>query len=313
VFPARAQPADTPRHCKNPERLESLRARPVEIRRTDQSAIPPWLWFNLLSLDAPLVAVFWQALFAREMSAPIHLAAFVALGLSVWFIYVSDRLLDALHQRGCRATRHRFYQRNWTIFSAGAIVVLFALGIVCGRLHPLVLRNGLLLLAAILAYFILVHFVSESARRVWPKELAVALLFAIGTALATWSRIEVSRSLMILPTILFATLCWLNCTAVEYWEWKDDRYGNSPPPHPVTLWLGCNLHTISFGMVLCGTAGFCWLPARMQPILGASLVSAATLFWLDRNRERFSADTQRVLVDLTLLSPALFMLAKPPS
>jgi hypothetical protein len=313
VFPARAQAAAPRTQSEHPQRLQSVRARPVDIRRTDQGAIRPWLWFNLLSLDAPIVALLWQALFAKEMSAPIHLASFAALGLSVWFIYVSDRLLDALHQYGCRATRHRFYQRNWTTLSAAAIVVLFALGIVCGRLHPLVLRNGLLLLAAVLAYFILVHFVSDSARRFWPKELAVAVLFATGTALATWSRTELSHSFMIVPVLLFTTLCWLNCTAVEYWEWKDDGGGNDASPHPVTLWLGRNLHTISFAIVLCGTVGLCWFPARLQPILAASLVSAATLFWLDRNRDRFSPDAQRVLVDVTLLSPALFLLTRTVS
>jgi hypothetical protein len=313
VFSARAQPADTSTQCEHPQRLQRVRARPVDIRQTQQGAIRPWLWFNLLSLDAPIVALLWQALFAREMSAPIHLAAFAALGLSVWFIYVSDRLLDALHQDGCRAARHRFYQRNWATFSAGATLVLFALGIVCGRLHPLVLRNGLLLLAAVLAYFILVHFVSDTARRFWPKELAVAVLFATGTALATWSRTELPHSLMILPVILFTALCWLNCTAVEYWEWKDDRDGNSPSPHRVTLLLGRNLHTISFAIVLCGAVGFCWIPARLQAVVAASLVSAATLYWLDRNRERFSPEAQRVLVDVTLLSPALFMLFKPGS
>jgi len=313
VFPARAHTADTPIPCENSERLQGARARSVDMRRTGQSAIRPWLWFNLLSLDAPLVAILWQALFAKEMDAPIHGPAFAALGLSVWFIYVSDRLLDALHQYGCRATRHRFYQRNWVIFSGAAVVVLFALGVVCARLDPLVFRNGLILVAAVVAYFVLVHFVADAARRVWPKELAVAVLFAIGTALATWSRTGLSHRFMILPIILFATLCWLNCTAVEYWEWKDDRSGNSPSPHPVTLWLGSNLHAISFGIVLCGTVAFCWFPARLQLILAASLVSAATLFCLDRNRERFSADAQRVLVDVTLLSPALFILIKPGS
>ena len=140
-----------------------------------------WLWFNLLSLDAPLIAVLWQALFARCFDAPVHLAAFAALALAVWFIYVSDRLLDALRKNDASAARHRFYRQYWNVFAGAAVSALFALGWVCAKLNPMVLRNGLVMLAAILAYFAMVHVIPENIKKFWPKELAVAVLFALGT------------------------------------------------------------------------------------------------------------------------------------
>jgi hypothetical protein len=290
------------------ERPTTLKIRSVGRLR---SGTRPWLWINLLSLDAPLVAVVWQALFAKCMTTPIHPAAFAVLGLSVWFIYVSDRLLDALGQYGNRAARHRFYREYWNIFSTMAVTALFAIGMLCARLDPRVIRNGLVLLTAVLVYLVLVHFGPDTGRRFWPKELAVAVLFAIGTGLVTWSRTEFPQSSMVLPICLFAALCWLNCTAVEYWEWKAARDTCDLPPHPVTVWLGLHLDSISFGIFVCCAVVFCWLPVRLQPIVASSLISAAALFWLDRNRDRFSADAQRVLVDVTLLSPMIFVLAKP--
>ena len=67
---------------------------PPEPVETDQSAAPWWLWWNLLSLDAPAVAIVWAALFARASGAKLQASEAIALVLSVWVIYTSDRLLD---------------------------------------------------------------------------------------------------------------------------------------------------------------------------------------------------------------------------
>ncbi len=54
-----------------------------------------WLWPNLLSLDAPVVAVLWQILFARCFQVPVDALAALLLLLTVWLIYAADRTLDA--------------------------------------------------------------------------------------------------------------------------------------------------------------------------------------------------------------------------
>ena len=55
---------------------------------------PLWLWPNLLSLDAPLVALVWQDFAAHSFGHPLRLPARIVLALTVWAIYVVDRLLD---------------------------------------------------------------------------------------------------------------------------------------------------------------------------------------------------------------------------
>lgn len=278
-----------------------------ETRRGSSTRL--WLWFNLLSLDAPLVAVLWQALFARCLDAPIRIASFAALALSVWFIYVSDRLLDALRPEAASAPRHRFYREHWSSFAVAAVAALFILGWICSFLHPVVLRNGLLMLGAILAYFSFIHLMPGSVRRLWPKELAVGMLFAAGTSLATWSRTAAPHRTMVLPICLFTALCWLNCSAIEYWEWTGHQEGRAEP-HAVTMWLGPHLHRLAFGILIAGAALFSWLPVTLRPLFVAFLVSAAGLYWLDRKRNRFSADALRVLADVALLSPIVLMLLR---
>ena len=58
----------------------------------EEDSAPLWLWPNLLSLDAPLVAVLWQGFLAYRFSLPLRPAGRLVLGLTVWAIYFLDRL-----------------------------------------------------------------------------------------------------------------------------------------------------------------------------------------------------------------------------
>ena len=70
----------------------------------------PWLWPNLLSLDAPIVALLWQLLFIRCFHGSLGVLPAVLLAIAVWLIYVADRMLDAW--RGLtKQPRHEFYRR----------------------------------------------------------------------------------------------------------------------------------------------------------------------------------------------------------
>ena len=71
-------------NCAVPIRAESA-SEPARI----------WLWPNLLSLDAPLVAVVWQVMFARCFQVPVDTVAAALLLLTVWLVYSADRTLDA--------------------------------------------------------------------------------------------------------------------------------------------------------------------------------------------------------------------------
>ncbi len=89
---------------------------------------PWWLIPNLLSLDAPLVAVVWLYIFAKTWRVEyLPWAAYVSLGLVVWVIYVTDRLLDASLGGGIPEkleARHAFHQRHRKFFTIAAIALV---------------------------------------------------------------------------------------------------------------------------------------------------------------------------------------------
>src|SRR6202789_4740956 len=83
---------------------------------------PVWLWFNLLSLDAPLIALVWQDFLARCYPTVLHLTGRGVLGLTVWAIYLADRLLDVRYPAPVsESIRHQFYRRHrvfaYTLFA----------------------------------------------------------------------------------------------------------------------------------------------------------------------------------------------------
>ena len=241
-----------------------------------------WLWPNLLSLDAPVVALLWQMLFARCFHARVDPLPSVLLVLAVWLIYAADRTLDAWTGESPRP-RHEFYRRHWR-----ALLPLWILALAAGsalawtRLTREMLHSGIALVIAVVLYFALLHLGIFHKT----KEAAVAVLFALGATLSAWTNVRTAVDIETI--VLFSCLCWINCAAIEQWE------GESEWP-------------------IAAPAGFVAVAAAMllfssRPVLGGAVAASALCFvMLDRARRHFSRDALRVLADVALLSP-LFLL-----
>jgi hypothetical protein len=269
-----------------------------------ESTTPPfWLWFNLLSLDAPAVAILWQAFLARCLHADVRWPAFVALGASVWLIYVADRLLDAFKNDSVIAPRHRFYRLHWWTTLQIFAAMLLVLGLVCSYLNIYVLRNGVVMASFVAIYFGAVHAAPRRLRHWWPKELAVGILFTAGTCLATWTKLGHEQSLIILPAIFFASLCSINCVAIEFWEWRRLRGRSGATPHLWTGWMGRRLSRVAIFLVIASCALLS--SSALRPFFAPIMLSALSFWWLDRNSGRLSMDALRVLADVALLTPLL--------
>ena len=269
---------------------------------------PPWLWCNLLSLDAPVVAVLWQILFARCFAVPLGISIAAVLGLTVWFIYVADRMLDALHVNPdlVPPPRHTFCREHWNGMAIVSLTGLFALGALCARLSFPLLRNGAILLAAVGVYFTVVHGRPLYARRFWPKELVVGVIFCLGTCLAAWTEsLPPLRREMILPAVLFAALCVLNCVSIECWEWNgcSSIWNNSP--HPMTLWMGRRVGSLSLLVAIVALLALCFSSPKENPLFLALLLSSLIFCYLSKRSRRFTVPSRRVLADVALLTPLL--------
>lgn len=261
-------------------------------------APPPWLWINILSLDAPLVAVVWQALLAQSFMLPLRPAARLVLGLTVWAIYLADRILDVrTPPAGPESARHQFYRRHpW--LAAGLLLLVLALDflVILSELSPQVVRHGLIASLGVGFYLLVFH-----ARRLAlpiPKELAVALLFTAGTFVvaATWA--PSPTVILLAPAASFFLLCAANLIAIECWEWRELRV--EPAPHPLVRALG--------------QAYLLWVPALALLSLAeprswytAVAVSAVTLSVIHALRGQAPLELRRTLVDAALLSPLLFL------
>lgn len=254
---------------------------------------PVWLWPNLLGLDAPLVALTWQAFLALSIAVPLRPVGRITLGLTVWAIYLADRLLDVRRPATTRETeRHRFHRRHNRLLWALLILALCAdLAAVLFWLRPAVFRSGLLPFTAVILYMGIVH----RQRIPIPKELAVALLFTAGTFLIGWT-FSHHRLALLFPAAAFLVLCLGNLVAIEMWEWRELRNSLGKPPHRATIFL-----ERSFPW---------WMGAlALTPILSpnpwflAIAASTAAILLLHRSGARLSLNSRRVLVDAALLTP----------
>lgn len=282
-------------------------------RPTSRRALPVWLWPNLLSLDAPLVAVGWELVFARTTGARAGLVTTLSLALAVWLIYVADRLLDTLREpmREPLAARHEFYHAHRRVFAALLVAVSpLAAWLAWTRLDAATFLDGLWMLAAVGVYFGVVHWLPAHRRRWFPKELAVAVLFAAGCLLPALPGRPLAPAVIVLWTI-FVVACWINSSAIELTEWERLREWRSIPPHPWSAALARHQAAVSVGLALvaCGLVPLL-APGAAQQALPVVALSALGLGALGARKDRLRMDAVGVGADLALLAPALLFLLR---
>uniref|UniRef100_Q01UL7 UbiA prenyltransferase n=1 Tax=Solibacter usitatus (strain Ellin6076) TaxID=234267 RepID=Q01UL7_SOLUE len=261
----------------------------------------PWIWPNLLSLDAPVIALLWQALLARTFAIPIRPAGRLVLGLTVWVIYLADRLLDtrAVPFAG-EPARHLFYRRHFRGAIAmliGALLADFALTLFA--LRPPVFHNGLLALAGVALYLAALHW-KPAALRV-PKELAVAVLFTVGVFLVSFTNSAAPLITLWLPALTFFLLCLTNLVAIEHWEWRELRGARPHDTGRLVAWLARWFPIWTFALAASSLAASPHSP--WYRAIALSLVATLCLFASGR---RLPLEVRRILVDAALLTPLLF-------
>ena len=224
-----------------------------------------WAWLHLLSLDAPLVGVVWQLLFTKALR--VHLPPVVNLvtALVIWPIYVADRILDSYRtEEGAgEALRHRFYRAHRMAFLPAFFTVLLVTGwMAYADLGFKTWRDGLLLAAIVGGYFAIVHLLGGSAQKWFPKEIAVAILFGIGTFMPVGVRVQQFHLRFLLPFVLFLLVLWMNTLIIEYSEWVTLRRRDTDRPHESTILVG--RHLAAFGATV-GVLAFCAMAGRWFP------------------------------------------------
>lgn len=270
------------------------------------SRVSWWQVPTLLSLDAPAVALMWQLLLARATPTPLPWQAPVLLFASVWLVYVIDRCLDArkLTLHSAVTPRHCFYVRHargfWWL-AAGVFALCVAVSV---TLEPRLLAIGTSIALLSGLYLAFVHW--GNIPHLFPKEVQIAFVFSLGVhvALLPWGSLWGGHQL--LSGVLFALLCFLNCALIAFWERDADvqqKQRSLARSHPKLRPL---LHILALGLI--GMSGISlWLLPEMLPVWACLALSGGLLLLLEQRHHQLPAPVLRVLADVVLLTPCLFL------
>ncbi len=269
---------------------------------------PLWLYPNLLSLDAPLVAVAWLHVFAQTWRLGYHpWEAYVTLALAVWAIYVADRLLDVSllgGPGGKLEARHQFHNRHRKLFGIAVIAALLVAVVLVVTKMPMTIYRHLLLGGVLVAGFFGLSMLSSQDSDEVPhsKNILAGVTFAFGTAMTAhlyrWEY-GVYELLVSREFLSFAVLCVLNISAIDLWE---HAARSSDLETKASDELALTLPLTLLGAFALASA---LRDMTTRPFFYAILTGAALLYVLNRSRSRFSLDALRVLADVSLLVPIL--------
>lgn len=299
--PASESFADAPGDGGGPD------AHPEADRRV--RILHPFTWLNVVCLDAPIVAVSWQWLFARGFDIVVPPAATAALLLTAWLIYLADRFGDslAIELRHATSLRQRFclkHRRAWLV--ALALIAAADLLVVSTSLEWRVVVFAAPVTVFAIAYLILNRQCQTLWRLLPVKELTIGALFAAGTIVALVPELDASATL---PWLMFAALCSLNCISIAVWErWLDEAQSRVsiatafPRVGSLVLPVLVLLAICSGAAARSGAVG--------QKIFVCISVSAALLVVVHLLRRRVPPDARTALADLVLLGPALMLVMR---
>lgn len=143
---------------------------------------PVWLWPNLLSLDAPIVAVVWMWMLAKALRVEyIQSQAWWVLGISIWVVYVLDRIQDAWTEPEKRnvTARHYFHWKfRWPLLVLVAVASVWCIYQALYVLPSSMFSAGLVAVLLCGAYFLLARYHGPEVP--WVKNFLAGMIFAMG-------------------------------------------------------------------------------------------------------------------------------------
>jgi hypothetical protein len=269
---------------------------------------PWWLWPNVLSLDAPVVALVWQAAFARLLAVELGWTQRGLLAVCVWLAYCGDRLLDArrLPEGSVDSARHAFARDHSKALTVAWCAGLGMAAVMALQMSAREMFAGAGLLAVVGVYFLLHHWQTTRERAGRWKEPMAGVAFAVGALFFVALNLQITLP-FVLAAVAWGGLCAMNCMVIAGWDRECDAA--MAQPSMARRWAGMEraLPMMALGWVglVLGAAA---LDARWLPLALALAASALALLELARRPELFSAEARRVWADAVLLTPLLVLI-----
>jgi hypothetical protein len=274
----------------------------------ERAAYAPVVWLNLVCLDAPIVAITWQWLFAWTFGARLNLALRALLFLTAWLIYLGDRFADTIKLPAGApiSLRHAFCREHMAAWWV-AVVVIFLVDLLLAvrTLDLQMLLLGGTLGAVCALYLFINHSLGGKWRPLPMKEKAIGILFAAGTTLAVVGQLPGLTISFGVAVLLFAILCTYNCLSIAAWERELDAAQGKASF--LTAWpaVADALRPIGYATAL-ATLVFAIFWRFAFPLGLCLLASALLLVWLNR-APGLARDSRTALADLVLLTPLVVL------
>ena len=333
------------------------------VIRPTSSRTPWWLWLNVLSLDAPLLAVLWQAALAHVHQVKLLSGCYWALGLAVWVVYLTERTLDGFGEPDpARASARQLFYRRFRHLFAWVIIPAVAGGL--GYVALTEIPSGLMWRGLGLAFLVAMYLLHYPARphrwlywagnmiagpiglfiiwmvpehpyrylwlialatllvmsfcrqfvagfRMPPKEILCGYLFAVGCSLGVnFFTVDLQTSSFAgAETLLLAVLCAVNAIGIACYE-KKRSLSDQDSDGIMEIWPDI---VRVYPVLLLTLAGAAMMVLYQQPAgqmswyIGAILLSTALLGVVHNWAGRLSPDMVRVLADMALVTPLLWL------
>jgi len=272
----------------------------------------PLLWLSVCCLDAPLVAIAWQWLFARVFFIPLPAANTVALFFTAWFIYLIDRFADSvsLGPMVPKSIRQQFcfnHRKWWVVLMSGVGIV--DTGIIFNRLDNPTMLRGFILGTITLCYLAMNWRFSNVWEALPIKEVIIGFIFAGGTLVGgSLPAADLKSTIAFAGAAgFFALLCSLNCISIATWERDLDL---EQAKHSAAT---CSRALGDFGrsalIVVLSLSAILFLFGDLDLALASSLAISSGLLWV-LHFVPVSRDERTALADLVLFTPFAFLLAE---
>lgn len=289
----------------------------VSSRTFEMRGQPPlgwphwWQWPTILSLDAPTVALLWQAVLARVAHSPLAWPHRFVLGASVWLAYAADRWIEAWRLRPdqIQTQRHYFSARwRWPLLGLWIAVLAADLAVSFLQLHTRELIAGVLLLGPTLAYLLSHQFAHRDAPWRAPKELCIALLFGGGASVFIVAQPTAQLGLLAVPLALFVGLCFANCALISLWEREVDEIHGQVTLAAQLRRRHTALHVLPWLLALASVVALPFTAGVTATVVACAASSGVLLGLIDRAERRFGRQAARVLADVALMTPVFLLL-----
>ncbi|MFK5924120.1 MAG: hypothetical protein QM496_18230, partial [Verrucomicrobiota bacterium] len=248
---------------------------------TQPASQPWWLYANLCSLDAPVVAVVWLWAFSKAFDSPVAFPVYTVLFLAVWSIYIFDRLIDGWRQKDWQTAtrRHVFARQHQQFFILLLAVMLPIAAVFTLTFLPLdLIVTGSILAVLVWLYFAAFVRLFPRLKPLRAKEFACGLVFAGGVALgvdAMRHEAFVHPAEVLPPVLLFASLCVLNCLLISAREKHSDQ--KNDPGAASSWWRNINRDLLFLTSALFFISGSFGIFEDFSPIYTAIFISSLLL------------------------------------